>query len=110
MIRWGFQFIRRMDALIEEFPSLTQEDVKNFWNEFRTEVEEAYDKSHQWDAFREIIADIVEEETISEEIIDKKITEALENHADKSTIENKKLDHLIAILVEKGVMQRSDIT
>jgi len=60
-IMHGVDFIDRMDALVNEFPILTQDDVKEFWGEFRYSVYETYRNSYNWIAFYNIITDIIEE-------------------------------------------------
>ena len=51
----NIQFIRRMDALVEEFPILTQDDVREFWREFKYQVYESYRDAGNWREFKSVM-------------------------------------------------------
>jgi hypothetical protein len=59
-IMHNIDFIDKMDALVREFPLLSQNDVKEFWNKYRYQVYEAYTDSAKWIMFYNMITDIVE--------------------------------------------------
>jgi len=58
---FDIEFIRRMNALVEEFKLLSQDDVRKFWREFKPRVYEDYCKARKWDQFQNLIEDIIEE-------------------------------------------------
>ena len=55
----NIEFVRRMDALVEEFPHLEQSHVRSFWEAYKHQVYEAYRDASDWRRFKELIEDII---------------------------------------------------
>ena len=55
MNEWNIEFVRRMNAFIDEYPYATVEDLKEFWEKFKPQVIEAYNNSNKWEQFCAVI-------------------------------------------------------
>ena len=61
MLEWNIEFVRRMNALVDELPILTQDDVRTFWEEFKPIVIQAFSDASDWRTFKELVLTVVDE-------------------------------------------------
>lgn len=59
---WNIPFITKMNYLVQELPILSDDDVKDFWEEWKYTVYEAFRDADYWRDFKATIEIILEEE------------------------------------------------